>query len=477
MKRHSAPILITLLAFTATGYLTACQKKGSGGTSQIQGVPARPAQPAKPTTSEAQPQLQNGDKEKAKNLPEQTDPQATPSGGTTAVAPSTAATKPVVDGTACVWGDEPACDQDPETDEPAPGGETAPSGEVTPSPVPAAPATDEAGTPLPSAAGDQPAAVQGADVRYLSREYTGAAEDGYRHHLMSVMADRMKNSANKNAYYKTAEAITRVKAYLQDGVLQVTVNHKESNKDKVTILGGPLNADMGAARLVVMNGAVRRGSDVDRGVFGTTAMSGVAVCADTSGGNCHVMVIRLQIGAKKIPVWIIHRTTNADVSMAEKKEFHGNEALRTFYRYFAQIRRQTLDSVKTVIVDSFEVVHGASGMKITALMNDNQVVSARGPLLAPRESILTNVEWRRDLEIQDLYDHDARSGFKSTLQQSLKSVHLLTNDGRREFTLNYGFAGGANADLDVTYLRVHPTVRDLSEVRSILNELRVGSEL
>lgn len=475
MRKHLTPTLIALVAFTATGYLTACQKKGSGGTS-IQGVQARPAQPAKPATSEAQPQLQNGDKDKAKNLPAQTDPQAT-TAGTLAVA--TPAASKVVDNGECVWGDEPACDQVQPGDESetatAPSGVIAPSGTVTSVP-PVEPATDEAGTPLPSA--DQKSVtVDAAGVRFLARGYTGAAEDGYRQHLMSVMADRMKNSANKTVYYKTAEAITRVKAYLQDGILQVTVNHREGGKDKVTILGGPLNAGAGAARLVVMNGSVRRGADVDKSIFGKTQMSGVAVCADASSGNCHVMVIRLQVGSKKIPVWVIHRTTNADISMAERKEFHGNESLRTFYRYFAQVNRQTLDSVKTVLVDSFEIVHGASGMKITALMNDNQVVSARGPLLAPKESILTNVEWKRDLEIQDLYDYDARSGFKSSLQQSVSSVYLITNDGRREFTLNYGFSGGANADLDVTYLRIHPVVRDLSEIRSILNEMRVGSEL
>ncbi|MBX3016275.1 MAG: hypothetical protein KF767_00185 [Bdellovibrionaceae bacterium] len=475
MKKHTTPFLITLLAFTATGYLTACQKKGSGGTSQITGVQSRPAQPAKTTTSDAQPQLQNGDKDKAKNLPEQTDPQAVKPGGTVAVATPPAA-KAATDSSECVWGDEPACDKldDDAPAEVAPSGVIAPSGVVDKAPV--APATDEAGTPLPSP-GEQTAPAPGADARFLSREYTGAAEDGYRHHLMSVMADRMKNSENKSAYYKTAEAITRVKAYLQDGVLQVTINHKESGKDKVTILGGPLTAESGAARLVVMNGSVRRGNDVDKGVFGKTAMSGVAVCADTSSGRCHVMVIRLEIGAKKIPVWVLHRTTNADISMADKKEFHGSDALRTFYGYFAKTNSAVLESVKTVIVDSFEVIHGASGMKITALMNDNQVVSARGPLLAPKESILTNVEWRRDLEIQDLYDQDARSGFKSSLQQSLKSVHLLTNDGRREFTLNYGFSGGAQTDLDVTYIRIPHTVRDVLEIRTILNEMRVRSEL
>lgn len=488
MKRHATPLLLSMIALTSMGYLSACQKKGSGGTSAIQGVPARPAQQAKVTDTKTQAELQEGGKEKAKALPQQGDPQ-----------------KPTRKEDPCAWGEGPECELAKDKEEgstksglPTPDKNKTEQKEeleegdyyeeeeseidsTTQRPSGQTGSEQNAGKGLP-----QPTGLKDAyrpmpkPVAQLEKAYTGASEDGYRSHLMTVMADRMGKSANKDQYYKAAQAITRVKANIVDGILTVVVNHKESGKDKVTILGGPLNSKAGAARLTKMNSNIHKAKGMSASVFGSTAMSGTAVCADDNLASCYIMMIRLQIGKSKLPVWVITRSTNAHISFAKESQLPRNESMAKLFTYFANTNRQTLDSVKTVIVDSFEVIHGASGMKITAVMNDNQIVSARGPLVAPRESILTNVEWIKELEIQELIDHDTRSGFKSDLQNRVSKVHLLTNDGRREFTLNYGFAAsptGPAGDLDVTFSRVHPIVRDIEQIRSTLLDMHVQSEL
>lgn len=482
MKKHSVPLVLSVISMLALGQLTACQKKNNNSSS-IRPSQTRPAEKANVTDTKAQKLLQNGGADRAKSLQTQVNPQTAATGATGVSGVAKPAAKP----DECAWAktakEKEDCADNQDDGEDASDdtnvGAAAPSGTVAPT----GKIKDAAGKVTPVPADPAVAAGEGDPAapapKMLTNEFTSASDDGYRPHLMTLLATKMDATKMKADYYKTAEAITRVKAYATDDILNVTVFYKEGGKEKMSILGGPLRSEDGTARLVAMNKSLHKDRNVDQSLFGKTAISGVAVCADLESSNCHVMVIRLQVGEKKVPVWVIHRVTNANISNPVKSDFAGIDSLKTFYTYFANTERHTIDSVKTVMMDSFEVIHGASGMKISVVMQDNQVVSARGPLLAPKESILTNVPWKLDAETEDLYEVDSGTGFKTNLQNSVRGVNLITNDGKSEFTLNYGFktTSGKAGDYDVTFQRLHPAVRDLEDIRTVLQKLRVGSEL
>lgn len=478
MTNRFAPYILSAAAILSMSVLTACNNKG--GTAAVPRpinappngapIPGRPGQPAQQVPV-PNGQVQN---QGPANIPAQTP-------DTKKVTEEEDTSDPTQ--SVCFNGDEAQC-QAEKAKKPSNAG----SGNVPPklaSPPAKQNNYEEEDDTMPTLPNGK-ATVEGADIPMrtekpvaLKMEYTGAARDGYRTHLTALMNERMRNSEIKTEYYETVAAITRVKATLQGKNLQVVVAHKEGESEKIIMLAGSMNGRSGVAHLKKQNGMAERTGQRES-LFSGTSMSGVAVCADEANNTCQVMLIRLLVGAEEVPVWVIYRSTNADLAIHPWQGAPGYANANNLFQYFVNTGRQNTQSVNVVLVDSFEVINGASGMKITTLMHDNQVLSARGPLLAPKESKLTNVKWNMDVEISDLYDENARSGFRTNLQQTLSAVHLIGNDGRMNFTLMYSlppFGNEKSTTFDITYVRLQPLVKNIEVIRGLLLGAKVKTEL
>lgn len=486
----TAPIILVLMA----SFLTACGKKDDNSATTIQPyrsqIPTQPQQPQGPINPENQPN---------KPIPPQEDPNQPPTN----------------DAQRCENGDEAACDN---VDQPL--------------------TDNEDSQPLPPSISDE-------EIAALATQYTSAGGDGFRSHLTELMNQKMKSAIQKIRYYRTAKTILNVRAEVDGDNMNVRVERSGQQGTHFILLKGKLGYDSGIARLrkikTVRSGKSAQGqisaafqsAMIEDQIPGpvlpskdspkqnsptpnsdanshseqqnaqsenkngsqnknsgqppanlehdedSTALSGSAMCLDRDNSKCLVVLVNLRIGMLKTPVIAVVRRSSASFSLLHQNITNSNA--HELMGYFANTSQRLLKSMKSIELTSSEVIHGRTEMKSVIIMQDNQMIAAKGPMLAPVETKFTNVTWEKDVDLRDLMGRDPRTGFRQDLQNKITGVRMTSNNGKGEITLAFATPadaqGGSPGEVSIIFTRSHPLVKYIDEIRAHAKKYRLNLDL
>ena len=301
----------------------------------------------------------------------------------------------------------------------------------------------------------------------VGTKFTGTGEDSLRSELLQRMDTAISDKATKERDLKAAESIRAVNVRLdrRTGDAAVNVIMHVGNKNENILLAGALDV-RGSTKLVATNSK--------------TAISGHLVCMDKDQKNCFTAYIRLNIGAagKRATVAVISRKTNANYHFNMPQTMSGHGAFEKLVNMFANTDKQIKsgNSIKTIIVETFEVLHARSGIRITVLSQEGEMVSASGPLLGAADGdFLTNVRMNMsNMPLEDFAElKSARASYKTGVQSSLSQVRMIGNDGKREIAVRYSFANGRGEDsFNVVFKRFRSDVKSADEIAALMGTVQ-----
>lgn len=266
---------------------------------------------------------------------------------------------------------------------------------------------------------------------------------------------RERNQAEANKITMARTNIDRT-----TGDVLISIQRVENGRTQNLRLAGTLTAE-GIAQLSPISSAV--------------AVKGSLICLDQDSRTCYTTRVRLEFGrpGHRGVVNIINRRTLANFDFHLPAEISRNLEFRKFLSLFMNTERRngSYNSLREIMVDSFEVMNGRSGIKFSLISYENELIVAEGPLLAPANGgIATNIIMRRDPYLDDLVDLETRRGFKSNIHNSLSDVRLITNDGTRKFTLFMNVRPDEFNDqgsLSITFVRLHRGIMSMPQFQDL----------
>ena len=301
-------------------------------------------------------------------------------------------------------------------------------------------------------------------VHNVGTKFTGAGEDSLRSEMIQRLDAASTDKASKARNVKVAESIRAVNVRLdrRTGDAAVNVIMHVGSKNENILLAGALDA-RGTTKLVATNSKM--------------AISGHLVCMDQNEKTCFTAYVRLSINeaGKKAIVGVISRKTNANYDFKMPKTMSGNGSFEKLVKMFDNTSRgiKGSNSVKTVIVESFEVINGRSGLRVTVLSQEGEMISASGPLLGANDGdFLTNVRMNlSNLPLEDFAElKNPRASYKTGIQKSLSQVRMIGNDGKREVALRYSFDNGRGEDsFNVVFKRTRNEIKSADDIAALMS--------
>ncbi len=283
----------------------------------------------------------------------------------------------------------------------------------------------------------------------IATAYTGAGDDYLRDYLTQKMKS-VENADVRRRNQTAAENVRGVRTRIdrETGDVLVSVVREVRGQIQTSLLGGILNA-AGVTPLKAQ---------------GDSNVKGSLVCLDLNVRTCYVAAIRLEIGHSggKSVVRVISRKTNANFDFRLPRQYvQGAREFNRLVEMFANTEQKNgqRNSLRRVLVETFEVINGRSGVKMSLVSNENEVIVGSGPLLGSTGGgVVTNVEFGRDQHLDDLVDYENGRNFKAGIHDSIQDFRMIGNNGKKEiailFTVRPG-SDGREESLRVTFLRVH----------------------
>ena len=269
-------------------------------------------------------------------------------------------------------------------------------------------------------------------------EYTTASADYLHAHLkerMNSISDAGQRRRNKEA----AESIRGVRVGMNgtnadSSEVSVAVAIEKSGKTEILKLGGILRSK-GPVQLFVT------GSEGNR-----NNVKGTFVCLDENPDTCFVSLITLHMGrgSNSSVVKMISRKTNANFTLTLPEQRGNNPAFNRLVSLFLNTtqRIRTGNSLRTILLETAEVINGRSSMKLSMISRENQVIVGSGPLLASKGGQTTNVLLKRDTHLLDLIDLQNGQEFKLNIHESINEMRLIGNDRKGCLTIAMGIPDG-----------------------------------
>lgn len=311
-----------------------------------------------------------------------------------------------------------------------------------------------------------------ADHKILKVDYSDAGSKS----LKSVLTRRMnlvKDAEAKKSNQRLAIAIAKVAHFAdrktKDAIvlLDMRVKTKEGGKSKIRTQSYELEGQFdkhGVAHL--------KSEQFTNG-------EATLVCLDTDNDTCYSAMIRIEAKnstGNKAVARVISRKTSADldvtlVARANTSQNSNEERMRqtlmnTVYKNTSQ------DYVRQVLIESFEVIGGRTGAKMTMITNQDQAIVGAGPLISPIDGgITTNVTLDRQISMRELKFYRRGQNFKTDLHQAIQTFRLVGNDGKDELTFAMSFDLRSQNDLYFSVKRIFNPIVESQQ----FNQLELNS--
>lgn len=164
--------------------------------------------------------------------------------------------------------------------------------------------------------------------------------------------------------------------------------------------------------------------------------SGQMDCLDQDvSANCQTRLVKINFDGA--PVYVVFRQSSATfhVKFPEiEKEDSGMTKLLRLFKY-AESNVDNKDALKTIDVQTVEVVRGVSKMQVILQSQDNEIVMMKFPLL-PLNGQRTSVQVDRTYQPEEIRHLTQGQRVLNTIASSISDIQMVENDGRGNVTLN-----------------------------------------
>lgn len=406
----------------------------------------------------------------------------------------------------------PTEDYYPPVPGPIPGGTaTPPKTETpkaqTPPPPPAPPKASTPSYPPPPTSSvpvNQPAPVVNPPVAAtrnvegdLNQIPTDYNSNDYRNATRDNLSKRMTGAVTPEGLVYTSSSTDELLNYLRARNQKVGAVSRQQNLDAAASIQSAkmsidsLSGDISVTLKVQEGSSVRTynvaggvGSDVAMPVrsvraangektTGSRPVSGTAKCVDLDGG-CENVYVRLELGAKGSSgiVNLVFRNSAADLyfHLPAKGQHSDNPEFLVLQDYMINTIRQvnTTDKIKSVRLNSWEVVNGRSGFAVSMKGANNELLAFAGPLLAPEAGTGVNIGLSRIAKENndDSLDLISLNNSKLNYANTIADARLIANNGLGQIRISLKMRKRSNFAQDqvaVTFMRKIKPLVDLTE--------------
>lgn len=298
-------------------------------------------------------------------------------------------------------------------------------------------------------------------VTKLGTKYTAAGDDYFRGYMMQKI-DESKDAKTKTKMLAAAESVQRVRFNADRQTGDVAVNLLlDAKKGNETVLLGGTFEENGIAELASAKGGIK----------------GTLVCLDRDQATCytaHLSIVMPKFG-KDVRVHIISRKTTANFDYKFPTTQSGNREFARFVEMLSNTEKKNgeLNSLRNILVESFEILGGRSGMKLSMISNEGETIVASGPLLGSEVGgMLTNVRMSREPFYEDLADLQKGQTLREGMQRTISEIRLIGNDGRKTLIMSFKMRAMPNSleeSLQVTFVRQHNDIMTFGEYEDLLS--------
>lgn len=246
----------------------------------------------------------------------------------------------------------------------------------------------------------------------INSVYTGAGKDDLRQYLTESM-NKVRDEDKRQKNLSLARSIESVRARVDVVASQAVVTIGSKRSSTPIILSGQMG----------QNGNARLSSR-------SSGMTGTMTCLDLNNSTCYVSLIRVRSQGAVAAIIVRHTAADANVNIPQDRK-GTNDFLRLVDLFSnTKERNGEPNSLREILVQSFEVINGVSGIKVSIISKENQLITASGPLVGASDgSKLTNVIMQRDLNLEDLIEVERHSAFKTDLNHAIQEIRMVENDG------------------------------------------------
>jgi hypothetical protein len=267
--------------------------------------------------------------------------------------------------------------------------------------------------------------------------YTGSADD-YLRNLLLNKEDR-ESDAQKTKDLETAASV-------RSASLKVdfrATNGGGSGRAALTLVVSQGGVD----RSLQLNGAINNGRTRLASNQGNVAVKGEIICMDADATTCETAVADLVVGSQNTAkLRIIFRHTDVHLNAKFPNRNCATQECEDIYTMFSEsaaYETGAMTSPDRLIInrakmDSFEVINGRSGFRVVLNTIGNEVIAFGGPLYTHdlMTSAAVNVPADRTINIEDQINLHTGVNYKTRLNNTLKDIRIVDNDGMGTISLN-----------------------------------------
>lgn len=326
--------------------------------------------------------------------------------------------------------------------------------------------------PLDDDSGYQPVDPKTIEKADFQKRYTGMEEEGGLYYtgtstdyLLTYLRLRNEDpNLDEGVKARNLEAAQSIQSAQmsrdpETGDVLVVLKIREGQNIKNYVLAGGLGDGDSVSDLRLVKGG--------RGLrtTGDQPMEGKMKCLDEDGG-CETTFVRIKFGehAKyRAAVAILFRESLADIR-ASLSASTGNPEYENIRKFWINSHNQanTDFRLKSATMKSFEIVNGRSGFEVQVKSKDRQLLSFRGPLLAPDAGTSVNITADRTTDMKESLDLDGLSDYKMDLANFIGSAKIVNNNGLGQVRLSLKMrkrVGYPQESFRLTFMRIiKPTV-------------------
>jgi hypothetical protein len=283
-------------------------------------------------------------------------------------------------------------------------------------------------------------------LKQEARTYSGSSNDYLRIKATAdVNEEKNENQRLKNMVLANSISAGRMRIDYNatgDAELSVTLGKNPKTAEKVQLVGEL------TSRSTILTDRKKR-----------KAIYANLECWDV-GTTCENMVVDLFVNGANAK--IIFRRTNVKWVAQFPKISCMTQECEDLYTLARQTEMGTFDknTARSAKLETMEVINGRSTFKFILLTNAEQVISIAGDLISPLVSEMTNQPANLSLALDDV--NDGRRSYRTDMQDSLKDVRVVSNDGRGKIEMLVYLAKQKNDLQDgfaLTVTRINKPIR------------------
>jgi hypothetical protein len=257
--------------------------------------------------------------------------------------------------------------------------------------------------------------------------YTGTSTDGIHTYLRS--RNEKVGWETRRLNFEAAASVKSAKLTVDSlsGEAIIVLKLEENKILKTYVLAGDMTT--GSANIL---GVVNAGAGAV--TSGSQALQGTIKCLDLDG-MCENSYLRIKVGGQGVSsaiINVIFRQSAADLYFHLPGEYTDSSE-------YSDIREMIVNSIKRInsdnriskiVMNSFEVVNGRSGVDVYIQSRNKELLGFSGPLLAPEAGTAVNVGLSRiGNEANDTLDLLALNQWNLNYQNTIAEARMINNNG------------------------------------------------